>query len=100
MRCAPSEPERVLWLALGCGQLGLQFRRQVVLCGQIVDFFAPAARLVVEVDGAHHAGRRAADARRDAALAAQGLRVLRLPASLVVRDLPAALRLVVRALAR
>src|SRR3954447_4403488 len=58
------------------------------------------ASKLVEVDGAHHAGRSAADARRDAALAAQGLWVLRLPASLVVRELPGALRLVVRELSR
>ena len=50
MRMAPSEPERVLWQALRCRQLGVQFRRQVVLQGYIVDFFAPSARLVVEVD--------------------------------------------------
>ncbi len=63
MRSAPSEPERVLWHALRAGQLGVRFRRQVVVHGFIVDFFAPAARLVVEVDGAHHARLRGADAR-------------------------------------
>jgi very-short-patch-repair endonuclease len=56
MRIAPSEPERVLWLALRAGQLGVQFRRQVVVQGYIVDFFAPAARLVVEVDGRNMRG--------------------------------------------
>jgi hypothetical protein len=34
----------------------------------IVDFCAPARRLVVEVDGNCHVRRRAADVRRDAAL--------------------------------
>jgi len=98
MRMAPSEPERVLWEALRCCQLGVRFRRQVVLYGFIVDFFAPAARLVVEVDGAHHACRRGADKRRDRALAAAGLCVLRLPARLVQRQPHAALRLVAQAL--
>ena len=98
MRVAPSEPERVLWLALRASQLGVRFRRQVVLQGYIVDFLAPAARLVVEVDGAHHCPARAADARRDRALAAAGLRVLRLPASLVFSDVAAALQMVSRAL--
>ena len=55
MRIGPSEPERVLWAALRASQLGTRFRRQVVLLGYIVDFYAPAAQLVVEVDGAHHA---------------------------------------------
>jgi len=98
LRLAPSEPERVLWQALRSCQLGVQFRRQVVLDGFIVDFFAPAARLVVEVDGAHHARQRGADKRRDRALAAAGLRVLRLPAGLVRRQLRAALGLVAQAL--
>ena len=68
MRFAPSEPERVPWVALRASQLGVPFRRQVVLQGYIVDFLAPTARLVVEVDGAHHALQRGAGARRDRAL--------------------------------
>jgi very-short-patch-repair endonuclease len=55
-----------------------------VLAGFIVDFFAPAARLVVEVDGLQHRTRRGADRRRDARLAELGLRVLRLEAQLVL----------------
>jgi very-short-patch-repair endonuclease len=43
MRLAPSEPERRLWLALRARQLGVAFRRQVVMQGFIVDFFASAA---------------------------------------------------------
>jgi very-short-patch-repair endonuclease len=100
MRSAPSEPERVLWQALRAAQLGVRFRRQVALHGFIVDFFAPAARLVVEVDGAQHTRQRGADKRRDRALEAAGLRVLRLPAALVTCRLPAALQLVAHALAR
>ena len=84
MRQAPSEPERVLWLALRAGRLGTPFRRQVVLAGVVVDFYAPAARLVVEVDGVQHRSRRGADRRRDARLAKLGLRVLRLEARLVL----------------
>jgi very-short-patch-repair endonuclease len=100
MRLAPSEPERLLWQALRSSQLGTRFRRQVVLRGYIVDFFAPAQRLVVEVDGAHHTRRHGADKRRDAALADAGLAVLRLPAPLVLGNLPAAVRIVVQALRR
>jgi very-short-patch-repair endonuclease len=94
MRAAPSEPERVLWQALRAGQLGVRFRRQVVVHGFIVDFFAPAARLVVEVDGAHHARRRGADARRDRTLEAAGLTVLRVPAQLVLCELRVAVQLI------
>jgi very-short-patch-repair endonuclease len=41
----------------------------------------------VEVDGRHHARRRAADARRDRVLARMGYRVIRLEAELVERQL-------------
>jgi very-short-patch-repair endonuclease len=103
MRVAPSEPERVLWQALWqalrCCQLGTQFRRQVVVQGFIVDFFAPAARLVVEVDGAQHTRQRGADKRRDRELQAAGLTVLRLPAQVVLSDLPLALRQVAQTVA-
>jgi very-short-patch-repair endonuclease len=68
-------------------KLGVAFRRQVPLGGRyIADFFAPERRLVVEVDGASHAGRTTADARRDRVLRRLGLRVLRLPANLVMRE--------------
>jgi very-short-patch-repair endonuclease len=99
MRQAPSEPERLLWAALRAGQLGVRFRRQVVLQGFIVDFFAPSARLVVEVDGRQHAKRVAADRRRDRVLAAAGLTVLRLPAELVLCNTTAAVARVRGALA-
>jgi very-short-patch-repair endonuclease len=65
----------------------------------IADFFAPEARLVVEVDGGYHTRRERADARRDAKLRRAGYRVLRLEAELVMRDLPAALGRIREALA-
>ena len=49
----------------------------------IVDFLAPAAKLVVEVDGGVHVVRRSRDARRDRTLARLGYRVVRIPADLV-----------------
>jgi very-short-patch-repair endonuclease len=68
--------------------LGLVFRRQVPLLGRfIADFLAPAERLVIEVDGAYHAERARADARRDAALERAGYRVVRIETSLVVSDI-------------
>ena len=99
MRHSPSWPEAVLWRELRGSRLGVRFQRQVPLGGRyIADFLAPAARLVVEVDGAQHARRAAADARRDRVLARLGYRVLRLDAQLVLRDLPAAVALVRAAL--
>jgi very-short-patch-repair endonuclease len=54
---------------------------------------------VVEVDGAQHRLRRAADLGRDAKLARVGYRVLRLEAGLVMRELPTALERIREALA-
>ena len=93
LRGAPTSSEQRLWGALCAKQLGVGFKRQVPLGGRfIVDFLASRARLVVEVDGGYHAQRKAADARRDRALARLGYRVLRLSDELVRSDLPEAVR--------
>jgi very-short-patch-repair endonuclease len=100
MRAQPTLSEARLWAQLSASQLGTAFRRQVVLGECIVDLLAPASRLVVEVDGAWHARRLRADARRDARLEALGYRVLHLDAELVMRELPAALECIRGALGR
>jgi very-short-patch-repair endonuclease len=88
LRTTPTTSEARLWSALRCRQLGgVAFRRQVVIGPYIVDFLAPKARLVVEVDGGYHAERARQDARRDAELHELGYRVLRLPAQLVMHQL-------------
>jgi very-short-patch-repair endonuclease len=89
----PTRSEALLWSALRRRQLGPRFRRQHPFAvGFIVDFYCPSYRLVVEVDGSRHDDIAAFDAARDAELAATfGVRVLRLPAWLVERDLGAAL---------
>jgi very-short-patch-repair endonuclease len=51
-------------------------------------------RLVVEVDGAQHRGRRTADARRDRELRRLGCVVLRIDAEVVMRELPRAVAIV------
>jgi len=99
MRSALTPSEALLWRALRGKQLGVVFRRQVVVGGFIADFAAPAARLIVEVDGGVHAERRGGDARRDEKLRRLGYRVLRLEAALVLRRLPEAVALVRAAVA-
>ena len=98
MRQAPTDSEARLWRALRSSQLGVAFRRQVPLLGFIADFYAPCARLIVEVDGGYHARRVTADTRRDRKLTRAGYLVVRLQAELVMRDLPAAVLAVRRAL--
>lgn len=103
MRERHNPAEVALWQQLRAGQLGAWFRRQLVLLGScIVDFYCPAAKLVVEVDGAYHtvAARRRADARRDRRLGCAGVRVLRLPAHVVLSQPERARALALDALVR
>lgn len=98
-RRSPTESEARLWKVLRGRKLGVQFRRQVPIAGRyIVDFVAPTARLVVEVDGSYHGGRRRADEQRDRRLGSLGYRVLRLPAVLVISQPAVALQRVAAAL--
>jgi very-short-patch-repair endonuclease len=88
MRHELTQTEWLLWQSLRAGQQGVTFRRQVVLQGYIADYYASSVRLIVEVDGAWHAPRAAADRRRDRTLAAAGYRILRVSAERVLTSLP------------
>ena len=99
MRRNPTEEEKILWRCVASNRLGLAFRRQFVIGRYIVDLVAPAARLVVEVDGGWHLRRVVADERRDRVLERLGYRVLRLPAELVRCNLPEAVARIQQALA-
>ena len=94
MRREPTPAERVLWKALRDKQLhGFKFRRQVPLGPYIVDFYCPAARLVVEVDGVVHADSQT-DPTRDEWLRGQGLCVLRFWNDEVLRNVDGVLTVI------
>ena len=100
MRSAPTPSEARLWAAIRGKRLGVAFRRQVPI-GRlfIADFVAPAAKLVIEVDGGYHGRRRKADARRDEKLRRLGYRVVRVTDRDVHDDLAGVLERVRAALA-
>jgi very-short-patch-repair endonuclease len=100
MRTEPTQSERLLWAELSGRKLGVAFRRQVVVQGYIVDFLAPARKLIVEVDGGYHAEdrHRRSDTCRDKRLAAAGFRIVRIPAQLVTEHLAVAVQRVRSAL--
>jgi very-short-patch-repair endonuclease len=80
LRTNMTDAEQTLWYRLRRKQIqGLQFYRQKPLLAFIVDFYCPAAKLVIELDGSQHseAEHQAKDKDRDTALAGLGLRVLR-----------------------
>ena len=87
MRKAMTEPEVMLWSRLrGRGPDRPTFRRQHPFGSFILDFYCPAARLAIEVDGATHwdEAARAKDEARDRWLVSEGLRVSRIPASEII----------------
>jgi very-short-patch-repair endonuclease len=95
MRHHSTLSEQLLWSAIRGKRLGVAFRRQQVIGQFIVDFLAREIALVVEIDGdAYHATRVKADAARQRKLVRAGYTVLRLPASLVERDLGRAVAIV------
>ena len=68
--------------------------------GYCVDFYAPKAKLVVEVDGSQHLDEEYAqkDARRSVSLEQQGLRLLRFSNLQVLQELDAVMEAIFQAL--
>ena len=81
--------EKLLWQEVRAKKLGVRFRRQQVIQGFIVDFYCHKAGLVVEVDGDIHDLQKEEDERREKALSALGLRIVRFGNDEVVRNVSA-----------
>ncbi|MBK9011208.1 endonuclease domain-containing protein [Novosphingobium sp.] len=87
LRKAPPLPEALLWSELRQVN-GLKFRREHPAGPYVVDFYCPAAKLVIEIDGgAHDMGDRpTTDAQRTCWLESQGYRVVRFFAADVLKS--------------
>ena len=87
-RKAPSLPEGLLWRELRGKAGDLKFRRQHPVGRYVLDFYCAAAKCGFEIDGiAHDMGDRPErDEARDAWLAGQSIRVIRIPAREVLAD--------------
>jgi very-short-patch-repair endonuclease len=98
LRLKSTDAERRLWSRLRRRQVaGAWFRRQHPIPPYIVDFARLAGRIVIEVDGGHHAGNES-DRIRDDELARRGYRVLRFWDSGVLRRTDAVLKAIDRAI--
>lgn len=97
----PTPAERKLWFLLLKGYKPY-FYWQRQIGGFIVDFYCPAAKLVLEVDGESHftEGGKAYDAKRSAYLERQGLRILRFTNAEVMDNLEGVQQRIVEALSR
>ena len=83
--------EATLWLQLQRSQLdGRKFRRQHSIGNYIVDFYCPAEKLAVELDGATHYNEDAyaSDQRRTAYLNDLGIKVIRFENCEVYDNMP------------
>ena len=97
-----TDSERKLWSQLrGKHILGVQFYRQKPIGNYIVDFFAPTAKLVIEVDGSQHKDRRQMqrDKDREEFLTGAGLRVLRFHSNQVLTKTDEVVEVVYRKIA-
>jgi very-short-patch-repair endonuclease len=92
LRAQMTDAELKLWSRIRRKQIyGIQFYRQKPLLDFIVDFYAPAARLVIEVDGGQHfePEHKARDALRDQRLENLGILVLRFDNLQVLQEIEA-----------
>jgi very-short-patch-repair endonuclease len=92
LRANTTPHERILWRALKELPIeGTHFRRQAPIGPYVVDFFCPAMRLIVELDGGHHNEDATAerDRERQTWLEREGYRVLRFWNSEIARELNA-----------
>ena len=69
--------ENILWQCLRNKKLGVKFRRQHIIACYIPDFVALSIKLIVEVDGKIHLGRKKEDAQRAQNLQMLGYEIIR-----------------------
>jgi very-short-patch-repair endonuclease len=80
LRNTATETERLLWSSLkGSQLLGYKFRRQQGIGQYVVDFYCPAKKMAIEIDGATHwtEQEQKRDRERQYYIEALGIRVLR-----------------------
>ena len=92
-----TDSECALWRRLrGKQLLGVQFYQQKPIGNYIVDFYAPKAKLVIEIDGSQHleAPHVEKDRERDEHLGRLGLTVLRINGRQVLKETEAVVELI------
>ena len=88
LRHGQTEAERTAWYLLRRLGIGLKFRRQYPIGDYVVDFYCFDPRLAIELDGSVHSqpSQMRKDRAKDAFLRSLGIKVLRLPNGLVLKD--------------
>ena len=88
LRAQMSLPEVLLWNLIRRKPDGVKFRRQHPLGDYVLDFYCADAKVCIEVDGIIHdmGDNPLRDEQRDGWLREQGVEVLRIPASDVLKS--------------
>ncbi len=79
LRKNPTDAERRVWRILCREQMGAKFFRQYGVGLYVLDFYCPARRIAIEIDGGHHAEEvhKVQDEKRTKYLQSEDIRVLR-----------------------
>ena len=97
LRNNATSSEALLWKALrGRNAGGYKFRRQQGIGSYILDFYCPELRLCIELDGSSHDHKYDYDERRTAFLNEQGIKVVRFHNEVVLANVDAVAREIVR----
>ena len=103
MRKAPTRSEDRVWSWLRDRRFrGVKFRRQQPFGRYMLDFYCPALKLAVEVDGTHHekAWVKEYDDQRTLDLQRLGIEVIRIPNQLLIHDYQTAISIIEFAIKR
>ncbi|MBL1265656.1 endonuclease domain-containing protein [Methylomicrobium sp. RS1] len=99
LRSNMTDAENMLWSRVRRKQIpGVQFYRQKPIGDYIVDFYAPQAKLVIELDGGQHfePEQQRYDGRRALYLQKQGLAVLRFTNVEVLKNIEGVMEVIFR----
>ncbi|MEJ2410091.1 MAG: endonuclease domain-containing protein [Novosphingobium sp.] len=92
-------PEVLVWQRLRKVPMGIKFRRQHPVGPYVLDFYCPAVKTGIEIDGlAHDMGASPErDAERDVWLRGKGIRMIRIPARDVLQNVDEVVESIVQA---
>ena len=77
LRANASQSERWFWQEIRGKKMGVTFRRQYPCPPYTLDFYCPALKLAIEIDGEQHDPIK--DAERDKVISGRGIKTMRFP---------------------
>ena len=89
LRARQTEAERIVWAHIRNSKLGHHFWRQYSIVPYILDFYSPALKIAIELDGKHHAEQehKAYDKERELYLEGLEIKTIRFWNEEVISDI-------------